>query len=219
MTWRYTLLLLGALFTSSCGDSPTSPDETTTTPTASNLVFEGTLEQAQSRFYAFTASQGGGVTVNLASLNLLGHREVLTAPVRIGVGVPKGEGCGETESIETRAALVSQFFTTLGERHSLREYRRHGRSPRCGDSPDSLQPLLSADDEERCGRRGPARCPVERVVWWRCCHVSNRDNVAIDHHVDHTTGPERVGIAKPASGSAACRSAAKVTRLVGTTSH
>ena len=59
------------------------------------------------------ASQGGGVTVNLASLNLVGHREALTAPVRIGVGVPKGEGCGETESIETLPALVSQFFTTL----------------------------------------------------------------------------------------------------------
>ena len=30
-------------------------------------------------------------------------------PVRIGVGVPKGEGCGETESTETPPALVSQF--------------------------------------------------------------------------------------------------------------
>ena len=113
MTWRYTLLLLGALFTSSCEDSPTSPDETATTPTASNVVFEGTLEQDQSRFYAFTASQAGSVTVNLASLNLVGHREALTVPVRIGVGIPKGEGCGVTESIETLPALVSQFSATL----------------------------------------------------------------------------------------------------------
>jgi hypothetical protein len=113
MRWRYTLLLLCALFTSSCDDAPTSPDETATTPTASSVVFEGTLEQNQSRFYAFTASQAGSVTVNLASLNLLGHREALTVPVRVGVGIPKGGGCGVTESIETLPALVSQFSATL----------------------------------------------------------------------------------------------------------
>ncbi|MET0213296.1 MAG: hypothetical protein ABW292_09850, partial [Vicinamibacterales bacterium] len=89
MTWRFILLLLGALLTSSCDDAPTSPDDTATTPTSSSVVFEGTLEQDQSRFYAFTASQAGSVTVNLASLNLVGHREALTVPVRIGVGVPK----------------------------------------------------------------------------------------------------------------------------------
>ena len=113
MTWRYTILLLGVLLTASCEDAPTSPDETATTPTTSSVVFEGTLEREQSSFYAFTASQSGSVTVNLASLNLVGHREALTVPVRIGVGVPKGEGCGETEAIETLPALVSQFSATL----------------------------------------------------------------------------------------------------------
>ena len=113
MTWRFTLLLLGVLLTASCEDAPTSPDETATTQTTSSVVFEGTLEREQSSFYAFTASQAGSVTVNLASLNLVGHREALTVPVRIGVGVPKGEGCGETEAIETLPALVSQFSATL----------------------------------------------------------------------------------------------------------
>jgi hypothetical protein len=114
MMWRHTPLLLCALFASSCGDSPTSPDETTTTTvTTSSVVFEGTLEQAQSSFYSFTAAQAGNVTINLASLNLVGHREALTVPVRIGVGVPKGAGCGETQSVETLPALVSQFSTTL----------------------------------------------------------------------------------------------------------
>jgi hypothetical protein len=113
MTSRFTLLLLGALLASSCGDAPTSPDETTTTPTAARVVFEGTLEPEQSRFYSFTVSQTGGVTINLASLNLVGHREALAVPVRIGVGVPKGVGCGETQSFETLPGLVSQFSTTL----------------------------------------------------------------------------------------------------------
>ena len=113
MTWRYAPLLLCALFASSCGDAPTSPDDTATTPTAVNVVFEGTLEQDEARFYAFTVSQSGSVTVNLASLNLVGHREALAVPMRIGIGVPKGEGCGETEAIEALPALVSQFTTTL----------------------------------------------------------------------------------------------------------
>jgi len=146
------------------------------------------------------ASQGGGVTVNLKPES------------RRPSGSPHGACAHRRRRSEGRrmrrdgidrnpaGARVSVLYD-VRERHSLREYRRHGRSPRCGDFPDSLQPLLSADDEERCSRRGPARCPVERVVWWRRCHVSNRDNVAIDDHVDHATGPERVGIAKPASGS------------------
>ena len=114
MTWRFTLLLLGALFATSCGeDATTSPDDATTTATTSSVVFEGTLEPDQSSFYSFTASQAGSVTVNLASLNLVGRREALTVPVRIGVGVPKGAGCGETASIETLPALVSQFSTSL----------------------------------------------------------------------------------------------------------
>lgn len=113
MTRRYTVVLLCALLADSCGDPPTSPDPTTTTMVASTVVFEGTLEQAQSSFYSFTVSQAGSVIINLASLNLVGHRDALTVPVRIGVGVPKGEGCGETASTDATPALVSQFSTTL----------------------------------------------------------------------------------------------------------
>ena len=113
MTWRLASLLLGALSMSACGDTPTSPDDTASTPTATNVVFEGTLEEEQSRFYAFDASQAGSVIVNLASLSLVGHRDALGVPVRIGVGVPKGEGCAETESLETTPTLVSQFSTVL----------------------------------------------------------------------------------------------------------
>lgn len=113
MMWRSALSLVCAFVVSSCGDSPTSPDTATTTTTASSVVFEGTLEQDQSSFYSFTASQAGNFIVNLASLNLVGHREALTVPVRIGVGVPKGVGCGETQSFEALPALVSQFSTNL----------------------------------------------------------------------------------------------------------
>ena len=42
-------------------DAPTSPDETATASTTSSVVFEGTLGQDQSRFYAFTAARAGSV--------------------------------------------------------------------------------------------------------------------------------------------------------------
>jgi hypothetical protein len=114
MTWRHTALLLSLLAASACDDAPTSPDDTPTTPTLANVVFEGTLERDELRFYSFTASQTGSVTVNLASLTLVGRRDALTVPVRIGVGVPKGEGCADTESAEMVPALVSQMSASLG---------------------------------------------------------------------------------------------------------
>ncbi len=113
MTWRRTTLPFCLLLASACGDAPTSPDDTTTTPTQTRVVFEGTLEHDEARFYSFTASQTGSVTVNLASLNLVGQRDALTVPVRIGVGVPRGEGCGDTESAEMVPALVSQMSASL----------------------------------------------------------------------------------------------------------
>jgi hypothetical protein len=112
MTRRHTTLLLWLIVASACDDAPTSPDDTTP-PSTSNAVFEGTLDPDGSRFYSFSASQTGSVTVNLASLNLVGRREALTVPVQIGVGVPRGEGCDNTESIETTPALVSQFSASL----------------------------------------------------------------------------------------------------------
>jgi hypothetical protein len=112
MTRRHIALLLWLMVASACDDGPTSPDDTTT-PSTSSVVFEGTLDPDGSRFYSFSASQTGSVTVNLASLNLVGRREALTVPVQIGVGVPKGEGCDNTESLETAPALVSQFSASL----------------------------------------------------------------------------------------------------------
>ena len=112
MKRRHALLLLGLLLASACHDAPTSPDATTTS-TTSNVVFEGSLDPNAASFYSFQPLQSGTVTINLASLNLVGHREALAVPVRIGVGVPRGVGCAESESIDTVPALVSQFSTAI----------------------------------------------------------------------------------------------------------
>jgi hypothetical protein len=109
------LVLLLPFLTAACGDNPTSPDDTTTTTAAvSPTVFEGTLDQNGSKFYSFTISQSGSITAYLASLSLVGHREALAVPVRLGVGIPRGEGCEVTQFVDTSPALVAQFTMTLG---------------------------------------------------------------------------------------------------------
>jgi hypothetical protein len=106
-------VLLLPLLVAACGDSPTAPDETETA-TVSPTVFEGTLDLNGSHFYSFTVSQSGSITAYVASLTLVGHHDALVVPVRLGVGVPKGEGCGVTQSVDTSPALVTQLTLTLG---------------------------------------------------------------------------------------------------------
>ena len=114
MTRWTPFVLLASLLMAACGDSPTAPDDTaTTTTTVSPTVFEGTLDVKGARFYSFSVSQSGSLTAHLASLTLIGHREVLAVPVRLGVGVPKGEGCAVTEFVDASPALVTQLTTTL----------------------------------------------------------------------------------------------------------
>ena len=113
MTRRMPFVLLLPLLIAACGDNPTAPDDTEAA-TVSPTVFEGTLDLNGSNFYSFTVSQSGSITAYLASLTLVGHREALVVPVRLGVGVPKGEGCGVTQSVDTSPALVTQLMLRLG---------------------------------------------------------------------------------------------------------
>jgi hypothetical protein len=97
-----------------CDDSPTSPTDTTsTTSSASTQVFEGTLDIGGSSFYSFSTSQRGTLTASFASLTLVGRSAALPAVMQVGVGIPAGEGCAVTESIDAAPALTSQFSTTL----------------------------------------------------------------------------------------------------------
>jgi hypothetical protein len=104
-----------------CDEKPTSPDTTTssttsttsTTTSLSSVVFEGVLTMNGSAFYSFTAAQAGVVSATLSSLVLVGHRDAFTAPVRIGVGTPKGEGCALTQSMDAAPALVTQLTAPL----------------------------------------------------------------------------------------------------------
>ena len=124
MTRGLTILVAAALLSASCGnDNPTSPTTTTastttttTTPTTSSssaLVFEGTLDPKGAKFYSFTTTTTGLATVGLTSLAIVGHHDALDVPVRIGVGVPKGEGCALSQSIDTSPSLISQLTAPI----------------------------------------------------------------------------------------------------------
>ena len=116
MTRAVAAAMLAALTIAiGCSDKPTSPDTTSSTTTTSSLsvVFEGVLTMKGSAFYSFTATQTGSVSATLASLVLVGHRDAFTAPVRIGVGTPKGEGCALTQSMDAAPALVTQLTAPL----------------------------------------------------------------------------------------------------------
>lgn len=109
------VLVACVLVTSGCGDNPTSPDDTSssTTTGTSSVVYEGTLAPNGSGFYSFNASATGLVKAKLASLALVGHRDALPVSVRLGVGVPKGERCALSQSVDTATALVSQLTAPL----------------------------------------------------------------------------------------------------------
>ena len=115
MMRRMRFVLLLPCLMAACSESPTAPDDTATdTATVSPTVFEGAISPNESKFYSFTVSQAGSVTAYLASLTLVGRREALNVPMRIGIGRPQGEGCAVTDSVETSPALVTQLTTTLG---------------------------------------------------------------------------------------------------------
>jgi hypothetical protein len=114
---RATFLAAAALTVAvaACGSTPTSPTTatTTTTPTTSTQLFEGAIGVGESSFYSFTVTQGGTFTATLASLSLFGRTPALAVPIRLGVGIPSGQGCAVTQYADTPPGLTPQFTTTL----------------------------------------------------------------------------------------------------------
>ncbi len=109
--FRVCVAFAVALLAGACGDSPTAPDAVVTT-SVSQIAFEGVLESGAARFYSFSTAQAGSVQATLQSLVAVGRRDAVNVPVRLGVGVPRGEGCAVSESIETSPALVAQFSSS-----------------------------------------------------------------------------------------------------------
>lgn len=105
---KLVAVFLSAGLMAACADSTTSP--TTTTATTSTEIFAGTLDPGGSSFYSFSVTNGGVVTVNLASLTTGPTvRTTSTAVLGLGLGIPAGTDCAVSTSTETAAGLAAQM--------------------------------------------------------------------------------------------------------------
>ena len=105
---RLTALAL-ASFAVACHE-PASPTSASTLAviTATTELFIGTPPVGGMRFYSYTVTQPGTVSLTLASLTSVNSRPVNNR-VTLGVGIPAGTGCGLQASTTTTASLTSQL--------------------------------------------------------------------------------------------------------------
>ena len=121
-----TLLLL-----TGCG-SPTAPQEASSDGATIALTtrFDGVLDPGGASFYSFTTQQTGVVRATLQSLTAPGRPEAVSVPLNVGVGVPRGDGCVVSESVETPSGLMTQFVSsTLAPGTYCVSVRDSGRLP------------------------------------------------------------------------------------------
>lgn len=100
-----------ALTSGACGDAAgvtTGP----TPVTLSTSVFSGRLEVGAARFYSFT-SEGGTISVTLASVTSPQTGMAVDTPLSLGLGVPRGTGCDASPRMEATAALFPQLSRAL----------------------------------------------------------------------------------------------------------
>ena len=107
-------VLLSAVLAAGCSNNPT----TTTTPTSTTStnfteVFTGSLAVKDSSFYSFTVLQKSNVYLMLASMTVAPPGPAVSIPVKLGLGVPAGIGCGLTQSAIVAPALTAQIGVTL----------------------------------------------------------------------------------------------------------
>lgn len=92
-------------------DSPTAPQVVSSDTVAPSTRFDGVLDPGGESFYSFTTQQTGPVRATLQSVTAPGPPEAVSVPLSVGVGVPRGEGCVVSESVETPSGLVTQFVS------------------------------------------------------------------------------------------------------------
>ncbi|MFN8057945.1 MAG: hypothetical protein U0Q12_02185 [Vicinamibacterales bacterium] len=95
-----TLVALG------CGSkSPTVP---TAAVTLGSEFFADTLSPQSSAFYSFVVTDGGTVSLTLASVTGAAGQPV-AADLELGLGIPAGTGCRTSVTVVTRASLTAQL--------------------------------------------------------------------------------------------------------------
>jgi hypothetical protein len=107
------MVVAAAIFMAACGGSDGTPSSPTTAgPTTES--FELQVPPGGAAFYSFTMSAAGTVTIDLQAVQASLEPPPIDTALTVGVGVPSGEGCAVTESMDVTPALTSQFSTSRG---------------------------------------------------------------------------------------------------------
>jgi len=115
----FLLFLFAVAFThAACSDTPTSPTTTDSTTTTTTTIaspaftedFVATVPVSGSVFYSFTVTQYG--TVNAMLTDVAGAYVPSTVTLGFGLGVPSGETCALTSSINTARSQSAQLSAT-----------------------------------------------------------------------------------------------------------
>ena len=108
-----TALLASITACGSDAETPTSPSSTATTTIASPTVsedFDGTVSVGGSAFYSFSVEQNGTVNVTLTAVS--GSGVPGTAWLGLGIGIPSGEDCPATSTVNTPPGTTAQLTGT-----------------------------------------------------------------------------------------------------------
>jgi hypothetical protein len=92
-----------------CGDDALDTGTSPTTVTFTSAQFSNVIGPGERRFYAFTLSTSGPVTVTLASVAHADTGVPLSIPLRVGVGRPQGTECPPASLATVPAGLQSQL--------------------------------------------------------------------------------------------------------------
>jgi hypothetical protein len=101
------IVAAAALLLPGCGDdnTPTTP----TTPTRNVQDYSGTLQPSGSQRFVFFVSATGTVDLTLYSVRPAGlQTPALATPLRIGFGLPIGDGCTLQVAATTAPGLTTQ---------------------------------------------------------------------------------------------------------------
>ena len=108
---KWMTLLLAAVTLAGCG-SNANPVAADAPATEGTEYFTGTLSAGGAASYAFTVVAEGAIHVTLTSVNT-SALVPLSTPIRLGEGIPAGEGCAVTKSVTVRPALTTQLLDRL----------------------------------------------------------------------------------------------------------
>lgn len=110
MNWRCLVCTCVVIAAGCSNDTPTSPTGTSTTQTAASPTiteqFDGVVLVGGSKFYSFTTSTYGTITVTLTAVG--GSFVPSTVMLGVGLGQPSGTDCVTTTSVNTAAGSTAQ---------------------------------------------------------------------------------------------------------------